>query len=88
MGDPTGPAHSGALGGYVTRTERIDAAVSDAGQLITALLEKGPLNPEQCSVLVHAAARAVVENFEEWEARDAAIRIVKELEDEDKRRNG
>jgi hypothetical protein len=72
----------------MTRTERIDAAVSDAGQLITALLEKGPLNPAQCSVLVLAAARAVVENFEEWEAHDAAIRIVKQLNDENQSRNG
>jgi hypothetical protein len=65
----------------MTRTERIDAAVSDAGQLISALLDKGPLNPEQCSVLVMAAARAVVENFEDCEARDSAIRILKELEE-------
>jgi hypothetical protein len=72
----------------MTRTEKIDAAVSDAGQLISALLEMGPLTPAQCSVLVMAAARAVVPNFEEWEARDSAIRIVKELEDEDKSRNG
>jgi hypothetical protein len=71
----------------MTRTERIDAAVSDAGQLITALLEKGPLNPAQCR-LVLAAARAVVENFEEWEAHDAAIRIVKQLNDENQSRNG
>jgi len=69
-------------GGGVTRAEKIDAAVSDTGQLISALLEAGPLTPAQCSVLVMAAARAVVPNFEPWEARDSAARIVKELEDE------
>ena len=70
------------------RTERIDAAVADAGQLISCLLEAGPLTPAQCSVLVMAAARAVVPNFEEWEARDSAGRILKELENENKSRNG
>ena len=72
----------------MTRAEKIDAAVSDAGRLISALLGKGPLTPAQCNVLVMAAARAVVPNFEEWEARDSAIRVVGELEDENKQRNG
>ena len=72
----------------MTRAGKIDAAVSDAGRLISALLEFGPLTAAQCSVLVMAAVRAVVPNFQEWEARDGAIRIVKEMEDEDKSRNG
>jgi hypothetical protein len=63
-----------------TRTERIDNAVCAAGQLISALQEKGPINPEQARVLVLAAARAAVPHFEEWEAHDSAIRVLADLE--------
>jgi hypothetical protein len=71
----------------MTRTEKIDDAVGAAGQLISALQEKGPINPEQARVLVLAVARAAVPNFEEWEAHDSAIRIVAELENENQSRN-
>jgi hypothetical protein len=64
----------------MTRTEKIDDAVSAAGELISALQEKGPINSEQARVLVLAAARAVVPNFEEWEAHDSAIRVLADLE--------
>ena len=70
----------------MTRTEKIDDAVCAAGQLISALEKVGPINSEQARVLVLAAARAVVPNFEEWEARDSAIRIVAELENENQSR--
>ena len=70
------------------RTERIDAAVSAAGQLISALSEKGPINSDQADLLVTASVRAIVPNAKDWEIRDGAVRILKELEDEDKSRNG
>ena len=71
----------------MTRTEKIDDAVSAAGELISALQEKGPINSEQARVLVLAAARAAVPNFEEWEANDSAIRILADLKNENQSRN-
>ena len=64
----------------MTRPEKIDDAVCAVGQLISALQEKGPSNSEQARLLVLAAARAVVPNFEEWEAHDSAIRVLADLE--------
>jgi hypothetical protein len=64
----------------MTRTEKIDNAVCAAGELISALADKGPVNSEQARLLVLAAVRAVVPNFKGWEARDSAIRILKDLE--------
>jgi hypothetical protein len=64
----------------MTRTEKIDDAVCAAGQLISALQEVGPVNPEQVRLLVLAAARAAVPNFHKWEANDSVIRILADLE--------
>jgi polyhydroxyalkanoate synthesis regulator phasin len=58
------------------RANRIDAAVSAAGELIGALLEKGPITPQQARTIVEATVRAAVPNFEDWEVRDSATRIV------------
>jgi hypothetical protein len=62
------------------RADRIDAAVASAGELIGTLMSKGPVNPEQAGLIVRAAVRAVVPNFEEFEIRDSANRIVAEVE--------
>jgi hypothetical protein len=64
----------------MTRTDRIDTAVSAAGSLITALTEQGPLNGEQMRVLVEAAVRAAVPNAEAWEIVSSARRIADDLE--------
>jgi hypothetical protein len=72
----------------MTRTDRIDTAVSAAGSLITALTEQGPLNGEQMRVLVEAAVRAVVPNAERFEIVASARRIAGELEQEAERRGG
>lgn len=84
------PASINLRGAAITniRTERIDAAVSAAGELISALSEKGPINSDQADLLVTASVRAIVPNAEDWEIHDGAVRILKELEDEDKSRNG
>jgi hypothetical protein len=57
------------------RTERIDNAVASAGELIAALQDEGPVTPRQARVIVFAAVRAAVPNFEEWEVRKSAERI-------------
>jgi hypothetical protein len=62
------------------RTERIDAAVSAAGELIGLLMTKGPVGPGQARLIVEAVVRAAVPNFRGWEIRDAALRIARELE--------
>jgi polyhydroxyalkanoate synthesis regulator phasin len=62
------------------RTEKIDNAVSKAGELIGVLLKNGEVTPEQARVLVTAAVRASVPNFKEHEIRDSAQRIAGELE--------
>jgi hypothetical protein len=62
------------------RAHRIDDAVSAAGELIAALLDKGPVGPGQARTIVEATVRAAVPNFEHWEIRDAALRIAGELE--------
>jgi hypothetical protein len=72
----------------MTRTDRIDTAVSAAGSLITALTEQGPLNGEQMRVLVEAAVRPVVPNAERFEIVASARRIAGELEQEAERRGG
>jgi hypothetical protein len=59
------------------RTNRIDDAVSAAGELIGMLMTKGPVGPGQA---VEAVVRAAVPNFEGWELRDSANRIATELE--------
>jgi hypothetical protein len=70
----------------VTRNEKLERAVTSAGELISALQEHGPITPAQARVLVLAAARAAVPRLESWEAFDAAQRVAKELEDENQRR--
>jgi hypothetical protein len=61
------------------RSNRIDAAVSAAGELIAALQDEGSVTPRQARVIVFAAVRAAVPNFEEWEVRRSATRIVPAL---------
>jgi len=63
----------------MTRAERIDDAVSRASELITALLDLGPVTPEQAKLIMMAAARAAVTNIEEFEVRDSAKRIAADL---------
>jgi hypothetical protein len=62
------------------RTNKIDAAVAAAGELIGNLMHKGTINPEQAGLIVRAAVRAAVPNFEEFEVRESAERIVAEVE--------
>jgi hypothetical protein len=65
------------------RAEKIDGAVCAAGQLISALLEQGPINPAQTRVLILAAARAAVPNFKEWELKESVTRILADFKNED-----
>jgi hypothetical protein len=73
------------------RGEKIDVAVCAAGQLISALTERGPLNPAQIRVLIEAAVRHVVPNFVKWELRESVTRILadfeKHVDDEDQSNN-
>jgi hypothetical protein len=62
------------------RANRIDDAVSAAGELIGLLMTKGPVGSGQARLIVEAVVRAVVPNFEGWELHDAATRIAGELE--------
>jgi hypothetical protein len=62
------------------RTDRIDDALCKAGALISALLEKGPLNRAQTELIIAAAARKAVPNAEQWELRESATRIAADLE--------
>jgi hypothetical protein len=71
----------------MSREQKIECAVASAGELISALEEHGPVTPAQARLLVLAAARAAVSNLESWEVWDAALRIAKELEDENQRRS-
>jgi len=59
------------------RIDRIDAALGAAGELISALMEKGPVTPDQAHLLVMAAVRAKVSNVEEFEVRERAALIVR-----------
>lgn len=61
------------------RANRIDEAVSAAGELIGMLMTKGPVGPGQARLIVEAVVRAAVPNFEGWEIRDAALRIAGKL---------
>ena len=60
----------------VARTERIDAAVSAAGELIGCLLIEGPVTPGQARLIVEGVVRATVPNAEGFEVRESAARIV------------
>jgi hypothetical protein len=70
------------------RSDRIDAAVSAASELIGTLQEHGSITPNQARVLIEAAVRAAVSNFQEWEVRASAKRVAAELENEKARRAG
>jgi hypothetical protein len=61
------------------RTERIDAAVSAAGELIGCLLIEGPVTPGQARLIVEGVVRATLPNAEGFEVRESAARIVAEL---------
>jgi hypothetical protein len=71
----------------MTRADRIDDAVSRASELIAALVDLGPVTPQQAKLIMVAAARAAVTNIEEFEVRDSAQRIAGELEGMGKREN-
>ena len=62
------------------RTDKLDVAVGAAGELIGALMDQGPVNPQQARLIVEAVVRAVVPNAKTWELRDSASRIAAELE--------
>ena len=66
------------------RIDQIDAAVSAAGELIGLLMTKGSVGPAQARLIVEAVVRAAVPNFESWEIRDSARRIVAEGERSEK----
>jgi hypothetical protein len=70
----------------MTRADRIDDAVSRASEVITALMDLGPIAPAQAKLIMMAAARAAVTNIQEFEVRDAAQRVAGELEREGERR--
>jgi hypothetical protein len=70
-----------------TRTDRIDNAVSAASELIAALMDLGPVAPQQAKLIIVAAARAAVTNIEEFEVRNSAVRVAGELEGMGKREN-
>jgi hypothetical protein len=70
----------------VTRADRIDDAIARASELIAALLDLGPVTPQQGKLIMMAAARAAVANIEEFEVRDAAQRVAGELKGEGERR--
>jgi hypothetical protein len=62
------------------RTERIDAAVSAASELLGALIEGGAVTPTQAKLVIEAAVRAAVPNPQEFEIRESAKRIAADLE--------
>ena len=64
------------------RTDRIDAAVGAAGELIGFLLEEGPISPGQARLIVEGVVRAAVPNAKNFEVRDSAARIAGEVRDE------
>ena len=80
-GDEPDVAHA------MTRADRIDNAVSAASELIAALMDFGPVTPQQAKLIMVAAARAVVTNIEEFEIRDSAVRVAGELKGMGKREN-
>jgi hypothetical protein len=71
----------------MTRSDQIDNAVSAASELIAALVDLGPVTPQQAKLIMVAAARAAVMNIQEFEVRDSAVRIAGELEGMGKREN-
>ena len=72
----------------MTRADRIDDAVARASELITALLDLGPVTPQQAKLIMVAAANAAVTNIKEFEVRDSAQRVATEIEGERQNRLG
>jgi hypothetical protein len=70
----------------MTRADRIDNAVSAASELIAALIDLGPVTPQQAKLIMVAAANAAVTNIQEFEVRASAMRVAGELEREGERR--
>jgi hypothetical protein len=63
------------------RTEKIDAAVAAAGELIGALETAGPVTQAQANMIVMASVRAAgIPNLQSWEVRRSAERIAAETE--------
>jgi hypothetical protein len=52
-----------------TRTDRIDAAVSAASELIGFLQDEGPVNGAKARLIVEAA----VPNARDWEVKESAL---------------
>jgi hypothetical protein len=61
------------------RTERIDAAVASASELIAALQDHGAVTAAQAKLIVEACVRASVPSAQAFEIRDSANRIAGEL---------
>jgi hypothetical protein len=57
------------------RADRIDHAVSAAGELISYLQEEGPVTSGQARLIVDAVVRAAVPNAQRWEVRASAERV-------------
>jgi hypothetical protein len=70
------------------RTDRIDACVAKAGELIGALQQHGSVTPNQAKVIIEAVVRAEIPNFETWEVREGAKRVAAELGREEVARTG
>jgi hypothetical protein len=51
----------------MTRTEKIDAAICVAGELVRILLDLGPLNSEQVGIIIDGNVRAAVPDAREYE---------------------
>ena len=66
------------------RTDKIEAAVCDGAALVSALMEVGPLNSQQASLIIEAAVKAAVPNVEFFEICESARRIIVDLEKVDR----
>jgi hypothetical protein len=63
----------------VTRNERIEGAICNAGLFIAELMKVGTVDPKQASLLIEAAVRAIVPNATFGEICEGARRIVADL---------
>jgi hypothetical protein len=71
----------------MTRAERIEVPVCSGGQLVAALMQCGPINADQASLIIEATVRAVVANATFGEICEAARRVVVDLGKHDGREN-
>lgn len=62
-----------------SRVQLIDDAISAGASLIAALMEVGPVNPQQGHVIIMAAVRAAVPNAEFFEVADRARLAMRDL---------